>query len=510
AYAPPSEQYHEDVTKLYKDILDACKHSHNKIEFKAIFNEYPIKDRKLAGEKQPGRPTEKTITDKIWKSLQELARSKENVLPAKRKISKELEIEYENVSDFCRRFQDNKIPQTLNAEHIKNIKNIFSSKKYERITLMLEEKLAVLGRVMLREKKRDHFETGMVRELKNKINETITNTFRFRRNDEDLPFSIWDAHFFALGKFHEEMEKAQKKWDEKNNPIVILEQRQHEYKTLINHRLLYVLNLSWTINNQQVRLKYFEKLAEEVQNGETANAISPNRRHVITSVRKYQNIEEIKNFVKHYLAQVGGVEYEMRQGTSEMTESDLDMLRDTMMRSLEAQRNTVKFIPVLFQKLSEDEDVMKRLGCTTHCYWCGALCWGGREHNENMDDTRRHHTCHQPGGLGRTQDKNTKYLSAKTCHKILDETIVHFVDHPNGMKWSEAKSKHFDDWIFATHAETQFNNLMCWFFEKLHKKLAKVYSDCEPALQENLQENNCMNLDYQEIMSKIKLDLGQL
>ncbi|CAG8563982.1 10873_t:CDS:2 [Ambispora gerdemannii] len=737
AYAPPSEQYHEDITKLYKDILDACKHSHNKIEFKQwhklvqsywesvsheqfavqfknvkemyefiergeritkvkekidlafrvhaeqssmnirlkienwleknnqdglrnacetsilenlnIPNNCPIHDcqecekarsewnslknyvegkdsktdtlntinhyvihtrestkitlmqmfdailmskgcttefmnvitcrLKEELEKQPAskfnETQRKTIADEIWKSLQELARSKENVLPVKRKISKELEIEYENVADFCRRFQDNKIPQTLNVENKKDIiKYYFSSgKKYEREISMLEETLSVLGRVMLREKNRDHFETGMVRELKNKINETITN--KFKRNVKDLPFSIWDAHLFALGKFHEEMEKAQKKWDEKNNPIVILEQRQHEYKTLINHRLLYgfsfasegtiiancllqaiklkavnagnyekkyaVLNLSWTTNSEQVRLKYFEKLAEEVQNGETANAIAhfkrPNHQidkwfkqiideypnqaqgkyeeifeteseHVITSVRKYQNIEEIKNFVKHYLAQVGGVEYEMGQDTSEMTESDLDMLRDTMMRSLEAQRNTVQFSPVLFQKLSDDDDVMKRLGCTTHCYWCGALCWGGRAHNENMDDTRRHHTCHQPSGLRGTKDKNTEHLLAMPCHKTLDDTMVYFGDNQNGMKWSDAKSKHFDDWIFATHADTQFNSLMCWFFEKLHKKLANEYNDCKPALQEDLQENNCMNLDYQKIMSKLKLDLG--
>ncbi|CAG8766442.1 8985_t:CDS:1, partial [Ambispora leptoticha] len=33
-YAPPSEQYHEDVNKLYEDILKACKDLSSKIEFK--------------------------------------------------------------------------------------------------------------------------------------------------------------------------------------------------------------------------------------------------------------------------------------------------------------------------------------------------------------------------------------------------------------------------------------------------------------------------------------------
>ncbi|CAG8633012.1 9813_t:CDS:2, partial [Ambispora gerdemannii] len=716
AYAPPSEQYHEDITKLYKDILDACKHSHNKIEFKQwhelvksywesvsheqfavqfknvkemyefieqgeritkvkekidlafrihaersstnirlkienwseknshsslrddcitsisenlnipkycscqecekarsewntlknyvedkdsesdtinTINHYIIHTRestkitliqmldailmskgcttefmnvitlrlKKELEKQPAgefnEGERKTIADEIWNSLRKLAYSKGNVLPVKRKISDELETEYENVADFCRRFRNDEIPQTLNAENKNhNFKTIlFSSKKYEIETLMLEEKLKVLGRVMLREKNRDHFQTGMVRELKNKINETITNTFK--RNDKDLPFSKWDAHLFALGKFHEEMEKAQKKWDEKNKPILILEQRQHEYKTLINHRLLHgfsfasegtiiancllkaiklkavnagnyekkhaVLNLSWTTNSKQVRLKYFEKLAKEVQNGKTTNAIMHFERpkHQIDewfkqiideypnqAQRKYEETFETES--EHVISSVlEGVEYKMGQDTSEMTETDLEVLRTSMMKSLEDQKNNVKFSSVIFQKLSEDEDVMRRLGCTENCFWCGALCWGGHAHNEHMDDTRRHHTCHQPRGLMGTKDRYHKYLIAESCHKTLDDTLVYFGDHQNGIKWSEAKSKYFDDWIFAIHADTQFNNLMCWFFEKLHKKIAEN-SYFKPALQEDLQKNNCVDLDYQQIMSKIKLDLGKL
>ncbi len=33
AYAPPSEQYHEDVVNLYDSIIDDCKNSPNEIEF---------------------------------------------------------------------------------------------------------------------------------------------------------------------------------------------------------------------------------------------------------------------------------------------------------------------------------------------------------------------------------------------------------------------------------------------------------------------------------------------
>ncbi|CAG8542745.1 38784_t:CDS:2 [Gigaspora margarita] len=37
-YAPPSDQYHEDVTKLYEDILKAYKYSHSKVLFKKWYS----------------------------------------------------------------------------------------------------------------------------------------------------------------------------------------------------------------------------------------------------------------------------------------------------------------------------------------------------------------------------------------------------------------------------------------------------------------------------------------
>ncbi|CAG8725259.1 226_t:CDS:1, partial [Ambispora leptoticha] len=301
-----------------------------------------------------------------------------------------------------------------------------------------------------------------------------------------------------------------------------------------------VLNLSWMTNSKLIRLKYFEKLAEEVQNGEFVNAVEyfmhpkshieawfkqivdehPNQaqsvyektfeaesEQVIRNVRNCQNIEEIKNFVKYYLAQVEGVEYKMGQNISEMSETDLEMLHTSLIKGLEDKDkwNNVKSSSVTFCKPSKDDNVMKRLGCMENCFRCGALCWGGRGHNENECDTKRHHTCHQPCGLMGVHNKKSKHLIAIPCHNTLDDTLITFGNHED-IKWSEAKNKHFNDWFFTRYCDTQFNNLMCWFFEKLHKKLAEKY-ELKPALEDDLQKNNCVNLDYQQILSKLKLDL---
>jgi len=48
---------------------------------------------------------------------------------------------------------------------------------------------------------------------------------------------------------------------------------------------------------------------------------------------------------------------------------------------------------------SEDSLVMDRLGCNHCCPMCTAVCWGQYGHEKSEDDTKRHHTSHQPFGL---------------------------------------------------------------------------------------------------------------
>src|SRR6185369_18057207 len=97
------------------------------------------------------------------------------------------------------------------------------------------------------------------------------------------------------------------------------------------------------------------------------------------------------------------------------------------------------------------------------CYWCGALCWGEYGHHDNIDYSKKHHTSHQPGGLNRTNDRDTHELLASPCHKFPDNCDVYYFGRNEPTKWGIAKVQDFSDWRFEAHYNYMFNDLMCWF-----------------------------------------------
>src|SRR5438046_1230853 len=103
-----------------------------------------------------------------------------------------------------------------------------------------------------------------------------------------------------------------------------------------------------------------------------------------------------------------------------------------------------------------------------------SLVRGSRDHHENSDITKVHHSSHQPAGLMGTVDRNTNELSAEPCHKTDDGTQMWYYGNENPTKWRDAKTRDFSDWKFEAHYTHMLNDLMCWFFEKLHTDLAKV------------------------------------
>ena len=125
---------------------------------------------------------------------------------------------------------------------------------------------------------------------------------------------------------------------------------------------------------------------------------------------------------------------------------------------------------------------MSRLGCTARCRWCGALCWGQRGHEEDQGETRKHHSSHQPQGLGRSFYMTTYQLMSRPCHEVTDEIFVHFGDYfVSGMSWQEAKAKHFSDWKFDKHYISKFDELMRWFFPETapqHCRKFRVVETC--------------------------------
>src|SRR6266496_5222450 len=105
---------------------------------------------------------------------------------------------------------------------------------------------------------------------------------------------------------------------------------------------------------------------------------------------------------------------------------------------------------------------MEKLGCTIACHWCGALCWGSRDHHEHSDITKIHHSSHQPRGLAGVHNKITKELRAKQCHNVSDNHIVYYFGKEEPTIWGVAKVQDFKDWKFDPHCTYFFNDLMCW------------------------------------------------
>nr|XP_032836334.1 interferon-induced very large GTPase 1-like [Petromyzon marinus] len=296
-----------------------------------------------------------------------------------------------------------------------------------------------------------------------------------------------------------------------------------------------VLDLQWTTNSEKVRLQYFEHLASQVNNGEKAEALQHfscpkqaiNRwftqtinhhsrskettqckktfkselQRVLEKVGSCTDVTEVITFTQLYLTDVENVEYKSYFDHQEIAKWDLKVLKDSILDGLNESESTVDCTQLMFTDPSMDETVMRRLGCTEKCFWCGALCWGSRGHDNNADETRKHHTCHQPRGLGYTNYKNTTNLVAEPCHFTSNDTTVTWGN--NEMKWSAAKQTEFSHWKFDAHCNNTFDELMRWFFQELHKDIAES-RDLLPALENELKMYKCENLHLAPILSTIR------
>ncbi|CAG8480116.1 24027_t:CDS:2 [Dentiscutata erythropus] len=729
-YAPPSEQYHEDVTKLYESILDACRQPHNKITFKkwytlarsyweSVKNEqfatqfknikemYEFLERSeliakvkeavnaafrahakecmmiirskisswsqengfnkmqavkgnvrekckqdveeelarvlislkrldgghcqecenalnlqtqliqsldasiiqtgcttefmteiIKSLKEKLRPSEQfdekecmNIFEEIWNNLLKIANNKNNVLPIRTRITREVEEEYKHVSIVRQQFQQliDEIDETDDIDQqgtdnkqtmLKKIgkfvlKTLQLSKtpKYQEIKEVLSEKLRGLPKKIMKEKSADHFESGMVKELQSQVNTLIED---FQNKYFVLKEAQWSVHVDALKLFYDEMVMAQHKWDEKNNPLMILEKRKDTYRTFIIYRLQHgfsfasngafaaeylhdkikkkavksanderkrlVLAISWLNSTTHARIKYFKQLAEKVKNYKFFDALNhfsnpkysieywfkeivdkcypdvPQTAysktfenefsHVINEIETHSTISEILNFIKKYLDEPESVEFKAIEEASEEDEIDIDLFRDSMLKILRAKRKECILIkPEDFCMPSAYEEIMEKLGCTHSCFWCGALCWGSRGHEDNNDDTKLHHTCHQPQGLRGTHEITSKKLRAWPCHRVDDNTGCKWGEIKYYVKWSVAKKEHFPEWVFLPHHKTIFNNLMCWFFQELHKKIAHMGA-LLPADRDEMQKYECVGLDCQKIINELSIEIG--
>jgi len=224
-------------------------------------------------------------------------------------------------------------------------------------------------------------------------------------------------------------------------------------------------------------------------------------------LRKIENASDNDEIVS--IAQSGNVQSLYYQPSCDINTDDVSVMKDEIVNTMKA--NKEKFCEIdesMLSAPSADAGVMSRLGCTHRCFWCGAMCWGQRGHEADQGETKKHHSSHQPQGLIGTNHRFTNHLLSQPCHSMTDETRVHFGEYrDSGILWPEAKEKHFSDWKFDRHYISKFDELMRWFFCELHQHIASNSESLKLATKEDLEKHNCTNLKYNDIMSRIDLEI---
>ncbi|CAB5204505.1 unnamed protein product [Rhizophagus irregularis] len=508
----------------------------------------------------------KQKVEQVWNSLRNHILSKEDVISIEKEIDKEVENEYSSNSELYGRYKTNASPPKLSNHKAYNfinmMKNRCTSPYMELIHLnALEEKLKNLINLIFENRAVKYFYHGVIRDLGREINYIISQlnfSPEFKWNVhlyallEFKPKMIefqkdWDKENTQLGMLDQ-------KKDEYLNIIDTRLQYGHrliseghiagDYLLRVIHKLAMnagnrertdeVLGLSWMSNAETIRLKYFAELASQVYIGNKNEAIEyflypqqnietwfknqvnghtsgkPRKKYedtfdaefkrVFQEIRNCQNFEEIRNFISDYMTQVDNMDYKLDLNRNQIiTESDLNILRENIEKELKVKRNS-RNEP--FKNPSDDKTVMGRIGCTESCFWCGALCWGNRDHHTDNSSTKTHHTSHQPRGLALVIIHETGELNSASCHD-LGPTWNVFYRGKGPINWEVAKTTDFSDWKFDAHCNYHFNDLMRWFFARLHQDLVEYRDDAIQASYDKLSKYYCVELDYNSIMSKL-------
>lgn len=513
------------------------------------------------------------IVDQIWNKLLQIAASQEKLVPVKRLIHNEVEEGYMQAPPvFWDHYSDKAIfsfrQKQTSAFQAFTVFGV-SAQRQSLKQAELDWLESNLDRLVLQKNRETVYKDGMIRGLHKRITEKVEE-FEKLFNGKLKPEYKWKLHSYCVKKFIVEMEAAQLKWDQTNNPRFILKSMEADVRSQIDTRLQYgftsasegyiigkrlleainqqaqkmgdhtrvnsVLGLSWILNSQNVRLEYLSHLAREVRANEFERATTfftnPEHKikewfqnavdgHICTDAedefhktfdRQFDqvcqkisdgaSIQEIQDYVEFYLANAEGIEYKS-QNLDDVTAASLDIFRQSILKQLNNQNLKMEFCKIpKFENPSNSEMVMRRLGCTEACAWCGALCWGERGHDKNTDLTRKHHTCHQPRGLATTHEVDTGKLRAQSCDQTSDETFV--IWDENRMPWRQAKEHpEFENWKFGSHNMNQFNSLMRWFFFKLNESIA-TSRGLQPATASELEKHNCVDINLTSVLATIQ------
>lgn len=143
-----------------------------------------------------------------------------------------------------------------------------------------------------------------------------------------------------------------------------------------------------------------------------------------------------------------------------------------------SERAEAKFNEITLERPSEDKLLQSLLGCTAFCPWCGAICWGHKGHEAEFGTmSLKHHSCHQPRGLGGCVDQTTGELVPTPCEfrKLEDgEKMEEIVQRdPDWNQYREFEET--NTWVYTPHPKKQLQDLMKWFYFKLMHKLAEEH-----------------------------------
>ncbi len=253
--------------------------------------------------------------------------------------------------------------------------------------------------------------------------------------------------------------------------------------------------------------------------------------NVVKAINDKKSTNEIRKYITDYTKLNKAFNYIEGNDSNYSEEADhqnLEHFRERIIKCInecEKETSEKSEYSLNFIKGSEDSTIWDRIGCTYSCPFCSALCWKTRDHfkeknvdededGENSDkdekkskdelDGQKHHSSHQPMGLSGTHygyvdpSKKSKItensLRAVACHQLKNDTLC--LHNEEWIKWSELIAlPRYSDWLYGIHHEKKFDDMMKWFFYKLHVEIAERRS-LKPADSEELTKNGIHSLYF--------------
>jgi hypothetical protein len=315
-------------------------------------------------------------------------------------------------------------------------------------------------------------------------------------------------------------------------------------QTANSYKISKIKDIGWLTSASNIRLKYFSELVEEVENKNLVNALNHfdepqvniekwfktvvdkyeikdvftkyksnfefELRKVIAEVESYDNFTNLKEYIENYVSANDAINY--------MSNNEADFTRDADNQNLDHFRNRIVDVmnsceeknpretDLIFIKPSEEKSILERLGCTASCPLCSALCWGTRDHDEDEGEGHMHHTSHQPIGLSGIPYRSSLVLNSDPCHD--QKHVKNWWYNDVKMKFKKMINlPKYKDWFYEPHPQKEFNDLMKWFFFRLHIAIAER-NDVKPAREKHINYYDFKSLDIVKIMAKINNTLG--